>query len=138
MSEIYPLDDLEWENNSVGNAMREAILHLPQLDDEECADLLDTLNELDLQTSARRRILIGLAPDEGSLWADLRIGELKTLLALAEQLFGAEVRARATALLQGDASFSGLLAPGLNLAGCTLHRKLLQAYDKAHRAALAA
>jgi hypothetical protein len=29
MSEIYPLDDLEWENNSVGNAIREAILHLP-------------------------------------------------------------------------------------------------------------
>lgn len=83
MSEIYPLDDLEWENNSVGNAIREAVLHLPQLDDEECADLLDTLQELDLQDQRPVAALIGLAADEGTLWSDLRIGELKALLALA-------------------------------------------------------
>jgi ribosomal protein S12 methylthiotransferase accessory factor len=83
MSEIYPLDDLEWENNSVGNAIREAVLHLPQLDDEECADLLDTLQELDLQDQRPVAALIGLAADEGTLWADMRIGELKALLALA-------------------------------------------------------
>mgnify|MGYP001580504314 CR=1 FL=1 len=83
MSEIYPLDDLEWENNSVGNAIREAILHLPELDDDECADLLDTLNELDLQDARPVAALIGLAADEASLWSDLRVGELKALLALA-------------------------------------------------------
>lgn len=83
MSEIYPLDDLEWENNSVGNAIREAVLHLPQLDEEECAQLLDTLQELDLQDQRPVAALIGLAADEGTLWADLRIGELKALLALA-------------------------------------------------------
>ena len=83
MSEIYPLDDLEWENNSVGNAIREAILHLPELDDEECTDLLDTLHELDLQDARPVAALIGLAADEGSLWSDLRVGELKALLALA-------------------------------------------------------
>ncbi|MDP2809043.1 MAG: 30S ribosomal protein S12 methylthiotransferase accessory factor YcaO [Rhodocyclaceae bacterium] len=83
MSEIYPLDDLEWENNSVGNAVREAILHLPELDDDECADLLETLNELDLQDDRPVAALIGLAADAGSVWADLRVGELKTLLALA-------------------------------------------------------
>jgi ribosomal protein S12 methylthiotransferase accessory factor len=83
MSEIYPLDDLEWENNSVGNAIREAILHLPELDEEECTDLLDTLNELDLQDQRPVAALIGLAADEGTLWADLRVGELKALLALA-------------------------------------------------------
>ncbi|RLJ62826.1 30S ribosomal protein S12 methylthiotransferase accessory factor YcaO [Sulfurisoma sediminicola] len=83
MSEIYPLDDLEWENNSVGNAIREAILHLPQLDDDECADLLETLNELDLPDQRSVAELIGLAADAGSFWSDLRVGELKTLLALA-------------------------------------------------------
>jgi ribosomal protein S12 methylthiotransferase accessory factor len=83
MSEIYPLDDLEWENNSVGNAIREAVLHLPELDAEECADLLDTLQELDLQDQRPVAALIGLAADEGTLWADLRVGELKALLALA-------------------------------------------------------
>ena len=83
MSEIYPLDDLEWENNSVGNMIREAILHLPELDDDECGDLLDALNELDVQDQRPVAALIGLAADEGSLWSDLRIGELKALLALA-------------------------------------------------------
>ncbi len=83
MSEIYPLDDLEWENNSVGNTIREAILHLPELNDDECADLLDTLDELAVQDQRPVAALIGLAADEASLWSDLRVGELKALLALA-------------------------------------------------------
>ena len=83
MSEIYPLDELEWENNSVGNPIREAILHLPDLDEEECADLLDTLNELDLPDQRPITTLIGLAAEADSFWADLRVGELKTILALA-------------------------------------------------------
>ena len=83
MSEIYPVDDLEYENNSIGNSIREAIFYLPDLDDEECADLLDTLNESGLADQRPVAALIGLAPDAGSFWEDLRIGELKTLLALA-------------------------------------------------------
>ena len=83
ISEIYPLDDLEWENNSVGNAIREAILHLPDLDDDECTNLLETLNELDLDDQRPVATLIGLAADPDSFWSDLRLGELKTLLALA-------------------------------------------------------
>ena len=83
MSEIYPVDDLEWENNSNGAFVRPAILHLADLDDDECSELLDTLNEMNLADERPVAALIGLAPDEGSLWADLRIGELKTLLALA-------------------------------------------------------
>ncbi|MCF8177899.1 MAG: YcaO-like family protein [Sulfuritalea sp.] len=83
MSEIYPLDELEWENNSVGNAVREAILSLPELNNEECTDLLDTLNEFDLPDQRPVATLIGLAADPDSFWADLRVGELKTLLALA-------------------------------------------------------
>jgi ribosomal protein S12 methylthiotransferase accessory factor len=83
MSEIYPVDDLEYENNSLGNEIREAILFLPELDDEECQDLLDTLNGSGLADQRPVAALIGLAPDAGSLWEDLRVGELKTLLALA-------------------------------------------------------
>jgi len=75
MSEIYPLDELEWENNSVGNTIREAILHLPQLDDDECADLLDTLTELDLQDQKPVAALIGLAA-----YAKLRHWQLEGLL----------------------------------------------------------
>ncbi|QQZ28599.1 30s ribosomal protein S12 methylthiotransferase accessory protein YcaO [Thiothrix subterranea] len=83
MSEIYQVEDLEWDNNSTGNAVREAILHLPDLEDEECTELFDTIEELGLDDHQPVAALIGLAPDAGSLWADLRVGELKTLLALA-------------------------------------------------------
>jgi hypothetical protein len=62
MSEIYPVDDLEWENNSVANHLREAVLYLPDLDDDECADLLETLNESGLADERLVAALIGLAP----------------------------------------------------------------------------
>nr|WP_319566104.1 30S ribosomal protein S12 methylthiotransferase accessory factor YcaO [uncultured Rhodoferax sp.] len=83
LSEIYPIDDLEFENNSVANDWREAILNLPDLDDEECVDLLETLNESNLADHRPVPGLIGMAADAGSFWSDLRLGELKTLLALA-------------------------------------------------------
>ena len=83
MSEIYPIDELEWENNSVANPIREAICNLPQLDNEECSDLLDTLNESGLSDERLVAALIGLAPGDNAFWKDLRVGELKTLLALA-------------------------------------------------------
>ena len=83
MSEIYPVDDLEFENNSVGNTVREALLNLPDLDDQECSDLLDTLNESSLADQRPVAAVIGMAADAGSFWSDLRVGELKTLLALA-------------------------------------------------------
>ena len=83
MSEIYPVDELEWENNSVANPIREVICHLADLDDEECRDLLDTLNENGLTEDRLVAALIGLAPGDDAFWKDLRVGELKTLLALA-------------------------------------------------------
>jgi ribosomal protein S12 methylthiotransferase accessory factor len=63
--------------------MREAILNLTDLDDEECAALLETLNESGLADQRPMAAVIGLAADAGSFWSDLRVGELKTLLALA-------------------------------------------------------
>lgn len=83
MSEIYPVDDLDFENNSIANGMREAILNLTDLDNEECADLLDSLNASSLADERPVATVIGMAADAGSFWADLRVGELKTLLALA-------------------------------------------------------
>ncbi len=83
LSEIYPVDDLEWENNSNGAVVRPAILNLAELDDEQAGELLDILNQLNIADEKPVAALIGLAPDAGSLWADLRVGELKTQLALA-------------------------------------------------------
>jgi ribosomal protein S12 methylthiotransferase accessory factor len=83
MSEIYPIDDLEYENNSFANEIREAILNLTDLDNEECSDLLDTLNESGMADTRPIANMIGLVSDAGSFWADLRLGELKTMLAFA-------------------------------------------------------
>jgi ribosomal protein S12 methylthiotransferase accessory factor len=85
MSEIYPIDDLEWNNNSVGNQLHQALLHLPEQDDDALRELLATLDELGLDDQRPVPALIGLAEDAWSLWHDLRVGELKLLLALAIQ-----------------------------------------------------
>ena len=82
-SEIYPVDDLEYENSSFGNRVRDAILRLDTLSDEECGELLDTLNAGGIADQRPVAALIGLAPDPGTFWEDVRVGELKTLLALA-------------------------------------------------------
>ncbi|MHB1353662.1 MAG: 30S ribosomal protein S12 methylthiotransferase accessory factor YcaO [Thiobacillus sp.] len=83
VSEIYPIEELEFENNSVGNLIRPALARLPELSDEECAELLDLMVELELADDRLVSVLIGLAPDADSPWTDLRVGELKLLLALA-------------------------------------------------------
>ncbi|MFY9259619.1 MAG: 30S ribosomal protein S12 methylthiotransferase accessory factor YcaO [Gallionella sp.] len=83
MSEIYPIEELQWQNNTVGNLVRPALLRVQELDEDECNDLLDTLLDLDLADNLAVTTLIGLAADAGTDWATLRVGELKTLLALA-------------------------------------------------------
>ncbi len=83
MSEIYPIEELQWQNNSAGNLVRPALLRLQELDEDECDDLLDTLIDLELADSLEVTTLIGLVADPGSEWANLRVGELKALLAIA-------------------------------------------------------
>ncbi|RXZ39033.1 30s ribosomal protein S12 methylthiotransferase accessory protein YcaO [Oxalobacteraceae bacterium CAVE-383] len=83
MSEIYPVEDLEWENNSVGNEIRPAMVRLSDLDEDECADLLENLQTLNLNDERPLWEILGLAIPLDTPWKELRIGELKTLLALA-------------------------------------------------------
>jgi ribosomal protein S12 methylthiotransferase accessory factor len=83
MSEIYPVEDLEWENNSVGNAIRPALLRLSDLSEAECAGLLSDLQTMNLNDERPLWEILGLAIPAGTPWKQLRIGELKTLLALA-------------------------------------------------------
>jgi ribosomal protein S12 methylthiotransferase accessory factor len=83
MSEIYPVEDLEWENNSVGNAIRPALVKLPALSDDESATLLAELQTMNLNDDRPLWEILGLAVPLGTVWKELRIGELKTLLALA-------------------------------------------------------
>ncbi len=83
MSEIYPVEDLEWENNSVGNAIRPALVRLHDLSDTEVAELLVDLQTTNMGDDRPLWEILGLAVPDNTVWKQLRIGELKTLLALA-------------------------------------------------------
>ena len=83
MSEIYPVEDLEWENNSVGNRLRPELVRLHDLTEAECAALLADLQTSNLNDERPLWEILGLAIPLGTVWKELRIGELKTLLALA-------------------------------------------------------
>lgn len=83
MSEIYPVEELQWENNTVGNLVRPATSRLQALSMAESAELLETLLALDLADELPVTTLIGLCADPGTAWVDLRVGELKALAALA-------------------------------------------------------
>ena len=83
MSEIYPVEELEWANNTVGNRVRPYCLRLQDLTKQESAELLAILLELDVADDLPVTMLIGLCADANTVWVDLRLGELKTLAALA-------------------------------------------------------
>ena len=83
MSDIYPVDDLVWNNNNEGALFREEILSLKNLDETRWQSILDRLNEGGYNDFQRVAEFIGIAPDPGTAWASLRIGELKAMLCLA-------------------------------------------------------
>ena len=82
-SEIYPVEDLEWENNSIGNAIRPKLVRLNDLSEEECTSLLEELQTMNVNDERPLWEILGLAIPLGTPWKQLRVGELKTLLALA-------------------------------------------------------
>lgn len=82
MSEIYPVEELEWANNTVGNLVRPYCLRLQDLNKKESAELLEILLDLDVADDLPVTMLIGLCADANTAWADLRVGELKTMAAL--------------------------------------------------------
>ena len=83
MSEIYPVEELEWANNTVGNLVRPYALKLQNLSKKESAELLKVLLDLDIADDLPITMLIGLCADANTAWVDLRVGELKTLAALS-------------------------------------------------------
>ena len=83
MSDIYPVDDLVWNNNNEGALFRKEILSLKQLDEAAWQSILERLEEGGFNDYQRVAEFIGVAPDPGTTWAQLRIGELKAMLCLA-------------------------------------------------------
>ncbi|MCK5696811.1 MAG: YcaO-like family protein [Gammaproteobacteria bacterium] len=82
LSEIYPIEELSWQNNNEGVAQRARILSLNQLNPEQAQELLQELDESDYSDHSDVCGLIGIAPDPDSVWESLRVGELKGMLAL--------------------------------------------------------
>ena len=85
MSDIYPAEDLLMANNTMGVGQRDTLLALPGSDwqPEQYLELIQTLDDEGLDDFARVRELLGIAPGKDNGWYTLRVGELKSMLALA-------------------------------------------------------
>ena len=82
-SEIYPIEDLIWDNTNKALLFREDILNLHRLDDECLTALLDRLENNELDEYADIATLIGIEFDENTEWGQLTVLELKLLINLA-------------------------------------------------------
>ncbi|MFV7772628.1 OsmC domain/YcaO domain-containing protein [Shewanella marisflavi] len=82
-SEVYPVDDLIWDNTNKALDYREDILNLHRLSDDELADLVNRLEESQLDNYTDIRTMIGIVFDENTVWGQLTIIELKILIYLA-------------------------------------------------------
>ncbi len=82
-SEIYPIEDLIWDNTNKALLFREDILNLLNLDDASLTDLLDRLENNELDEYGDIATLIGIEFDENTVWGQLTVLELKLLIHLA-------------------------------------------------------
>jgi len=85
MSDIYPIDELVWENNNEGALFREDFLSLKQGDETQWRDILERLDDGGYNDQTLAAQFIGLAPDPDTLWSSVRLGEIKGMLCLALQ-----------------------------------------------------
>nr|WP_314264564.1 30S ribosomal protein S12 methylthiotransferase accessory factor YcaO [uncultured Moellerella sp.] len=85
MSDIYPVEDLHIANNTMGTHLRDTILSLPdsQWSPEAYLAFIEQLDDEGLDDFTRVRELLGLAVGKDNGWSNLRVGELKSMLALA-------------------------------------------------------
>ncbi len=83
MSEIYPIDDLIWNNRRTGTILRSQLLKLPSMNLKDYGDFFELLESLGLNDQQLISQTIGVIFEEDSAWASLRIGEMKTLTLLA-------------------------------------------------------
>ncbi|WP_310492543.1 OsmC domain/YcaO domain-containing protein [Dechloromonas sp.] len=88
-SEIYPVEDLIWDNTNKALAFRADILNLHHLDDAGLEALLERLEDSELDDYTDIITLIGVEFDENTDWGQLTILELKLLINLALQQFEA-------------------------------------------------
>ena len=86
-SEIYPIDDLVWDNTNKALLFRADILNLHSLDEDSLQSLVARLEESELDDYTDITTLIGIEFDDNTAWGQLTILELKLLIYLALQQF---------------------------------------------------
>ena len=86
-SEVYPVEDLIWDNTNKALLFRADILNLHTLDDASLEDLLERLENSELDEYGDIATLIGIEFDENTVWGQLTTLELKLLIHLALQQF---------------------------------------------------
>ncbi|KQQ36290.1 protein involved in RimO-mediated beta-methylthiolation of ribosomal protein S12 YcaO [Duganella sp. Leaf126] len=86
-SEVYPVEDLVWDNTNKALLFREDILNLHRLDDDALEALLERLDDNELDEYGDIATLIGIEFDENTEWGQLTTLELKLLIHLALKNF---------------------------------------------------
>jgi ribosomal protein S12 methylthiotransferase accessory factor len=86
-SEVYPIEDLVWDNTNKALLFRSDILNLHHLDQTTLSALLARLENNDLDEYGDIATLIGIEFDENTPWGQLTVLELKLLIQLALQNF---------------------------------------------------
>ncbi|MCW8127894.1 OsmC domain/YcaO domain-containing protein [Microbulbifer halophilus] len=84
-SEVYPAEDLVWDNTNKALDYREDILNLHSLSDAQLEDLVVRLEESQIDNYETIITLIGVEFDENTVWGQLTVLELKLLICLALQ-----------------------------------------------------
>jgi len=86
-SEVYPIEDLVWDNTNKALLFRADILNISNLDDESLSALLERLENNELDEYGDIATLIGIEFDENTPWGKLTVLELKLLIHLALKQF---------------------------------------------------
>jgi ribosomal protein S12 methylthiotransferase accessory factor len=84
-SEVYPVDDLIWDNTNKALLFRADVLNLHRLDDKALEALLDRLENNELDDYLDIATLVGIEFDDNTVWGQLTVMELKLLIHLALQ-----------------------------------------------------
>ena len=84
-SEIYPVEDLIWDNTNKALLFRADILNVHQLDNVQLEALLERLHNNELDDHSDIATLIGIEFDDNTVWGQLTVLELKLLIHLALQ-----------------------------------------------------
>ena len=86
-SEVYPIEDLIWDNTNKALLFRNDILNLNLLSDASLSALLERLENNELDEYGDIATLIGIEFDENTPWGQLTVLELKLLICLALKQF---------------------------------------------------